>query len=285
MTLAASARKVDFLPAGGSGLAHGIPPAAPGTLFVQGPEGGMRVAPDAGFTVVFGRCKPDVHVCVGAADQHVSRRHGYIRHDGARWVLSNSGRLPIRFPDRLLLGGQDAELPAEYTPLFILGPDERHLLETRIAARPRSGLADPPGTGAAELCEAGTADRDVVTPDDREALLDGRGLESEVEHLVLVALARRYLAQAPNPTPLTWVQVAEEMARVQPDAGWNWRRVARVVEKVRKRLSPRIPGLLEEEIPPPIGNALNHNLIDALLVRTTLVQSDLLLLEAPERPN
>lgn len=259
MTLAAFTPKVDFLPADGPGLAYGIPPAAPGTLFVRGPKGGMRVAPDAGFTVVFGRCEPEVHVCVGANDRHVSRRHGLIRHDGSRWMLYNTGKRAIRFPDRLVLGGHEAELPTAYTPLFVIGPEQEHLLETRIAARPRVEPADQH--------ELGTADP------------DGSLLRDDDERLVLACLARRYLAQEPNPAPLTWAQVNEELNLARPDAGWNVKRAQRVVERVRFRLSKDIPGLREEEIPPPIGNALNHNLIVALLVRAALVQTDLLQLK------
>ncbi|OLT19493.1 hypothetical protein BJF79_47755 [Actinomadura sp. CNU-125] len=271
MTLTSSTRKVDILPAGGGSLAYGLPPAAPGTLFVQGPKGGMRVAPDAGFTVIFGRCEPEVHVCVGANDQHVSRKHGLIRHDGTRWMLYNTGKRAIRFPDRLVLGGHEAELPTSYTPLFIIGPNQEHLLETRIATQPSR---DPD-----DQHELGTVDPDGVAPEDTRAQLEGRALKDDVERLVLTCLARRYLAQIPNPQPLTWAQVTEELNRVRPDEGWNDKRAARVVEKVRKRLSPIYPGLREEEIPSPIGNALNHNLITVLLTNATLVQSDLILLE------
>ncbi|RSN46866.1 hypothetical protein [Actinomadura sp. WAC 06369] len=261
MTLAAFTPKVDFLPAGGPGLAYELPPAAPGTLFVRGPNGGMRVAPDAGFTVVFGRCEPEVHVCVGADDRHVSRRQGLIRHDGSRWMLYNTGKRAIRFPDRLVLGGHEAELPAAYAPLFVIGPEREHLLETRIAGRPRAGSPD--------LHELGTAEP------------DGALLRDDTERLVLACLARRYLAQEPNPVPLTWAQVAAELNLARPDGKWNARRAQHVVEKVRLRLSRDFAGLREEELPPPIGNALNHNLIVVLLVHAALVPSHLLELEPP----
>lgn len=45
-----------------------------------------------------------------------------------------------------------------------------------------------------------------------------------------------------------------------------------------------MPGLLEEEIPPPLGNTLNHNLIMALLVSATIGPSDLRLLDEPAGP-
>ncbi|WP_301177744.1 hypothetical protein [Actinomadura geliboluensis] len=250
--------KVDILPAGGGSLAHGLPPAAPGTLFARGPSGGMRVAPEARFSLIFGRGEPDVHVCVGGHDPYVSRQAGYIRHDGSHWVLHNIGRLAIRFPDRLVLGGHHAALPPSYTPLIIVAPNQEHLLEVSIAPRTRWEAED--------RHEVGTSDPDgwPLTP---------------VEHLVLVCLSRRYLAQEPAPQPLTWVQVADELGRLRPDERWTAKRAAHIVAEVRKRLNPHVPGLRESELSPPLGNQLNHNLITELLVSATIVQSDLAFLE------
>ncbi|MBO2456272.1 FHA domain-containing protein [Actinomadura violacea] len=252
--------KVGVLPKGIGSLTAGHPPARAGTLFVMGAYGGMRVAPDAGFEVVFGRCEPDVHVCVGPDDPHVSRRHGRIVREHARWVLYNTGRLAIRFPGaRLVLGGHRAELPAAYTPLFIVAPEREHLLEVRVAVGPGQG--------------AGRRDVETRGP---------RGWElSDLERLVLVCLGRRYLGREPSPQPLTWAQVAGELAGLRPDERWSAKRAARVVNGVRRRLSTRVEGLLEEEVPPPIGNALNHNLIIELLVTATLVPADLALLDGP----
>jgi hypothetical protein len=257
---ATSSSKVNLLPKDLGSLAHGLPPAQPGTLFVMGSTGGMSVAPDAGFTLVFGRNEPEVHVCVGPNDPHVSRRHGYIADEGARWVLTNVGRLPIRFPDaRLVLGGDRAELPVGYSPLFIVAPEHEHLLEVRIAAK---ATPQHPEGGH----EADTRRRNVwsLTP---------------AEHLVLVCLSQRYLRDEPQPQPLTWAQVASELAELRPAEQWTWRRAAHIVVNVRRRLSGRVRGLLEEEVPPPVGNTLNHNLIMELLVTTTLVKSDLHLLD------
>jgi hypothetical protein len=199
-----------------------------------------------------------VHVCIGTDDPHVSRRHGTItrRHD--RWMLANLGRLPIRFPGaRLVLRGERVALDAAYTPLFIVGPKQEHLLEVRIAAPAPVG----PGT-----------DQDAETRSRTTWPL------SPVERLVLTCLSRRYLRQETAPQPLTWAQVAGELQELQPGEHWTWRRAAHIVTNVRKRLSPTVPGLLEEELPPPVGNALNHNLIMELLVSTTLTTSDLHLL-------
>lgn len=259
MTTRKAPGKVGILPKELGSLATGLPPAEPGTLFVMGPGGGMRVAPDAGFDVVFGRCEPDVHVCVGGDDTRVSRRHGVITREHSRWVVHNVGRLAIRFPgSRLVLGGHRAELPVAYTPLFIVGPAKEHLLEVRIAA------GSPP-PGGVDLHEAETYDPDLWHLDD-------------TERLVLTCLAQRYLRQEPWPQPLTWAQVADEMGRLRPGETWSDKRAARVVTAVRMRLSAEMDGLREEEIPPPIGNALNHNLITGLLVNTRLRTSDLALL-------
>ncbi|WP_207400705.1 hypothetical protein [Actinomadura roseirufa] len=253
--------KVDILPKETGSLAAGLPPAPAGTLFVMGANGGMCVAPDAGFTLVFGRCEPDVHVCVGANDPHVSRLHGTISREHSRWVLHNAGRLAIRFPgQRLVLGGHRAELPVAYTPLFIVAPEQEHLLEVRIAAGA--------GAGARDRHEAPTHNP------------DGWRL-GEDERLVLVCLGQRYLRQDPWPQPLTWAQVADELSRLRPGQKWNAKRAARIVTEVRRRLSRKVDGLLEEDIPPPIGNTLNHNLVTELLLTATLSAEDLRLLEEP----
>lgn len=266
MSLATSGRsprspKVGLLPKEAGSLAHGLPQAAPpGTLFVMGSNGGMHVTPDAGFTLLFGRSEPDVHVCVGADDRHVSRRHGSITREGSHWVLHNAGRLAIRFPgSRLVLGGQHAELPATYAPLFIVTPRREHLLEVRIA----TGARWP---GGQAIHEAETNDPDAWDL-------------SEEEHLVLVCLAQRYLRQDPHPQPLTWSQVAYELDRLQPQRGWTNKVASHTVKAVRERHSSKVPGLLEKEVPPPIGNALNHNLITALLVSATITQAHLALLD------
>jgi hypothetical protein len=253
--------KVSLLPKDFGSLTRGLPPAEPGTMFVVGSAGGIRVAPDANFEIVFGRNAPDVHVCVGANDPHVSRRHGTISRPHRHWVLTNLGRLPIRLTgSRLVLSGDRVDLPPAYTPLFIVGPTQEHLLEVRVAAgRSLPGTAD-------EAHTAETRSREVWPL-------------SPVERLVLVCLSQRYLRQEPAPQPLTWAQVAHDLGALQPTAQWTWRRAAHVVTNVRKRLSASVPGLLEEEIPPPVGNTLNQNLILELLVTTTITTSDLHLLD------
>ncbi|MEO3756198.1 FHA domain-containing protein [Streptomyces sp. B6B3] len=255
-----STSKVNILPRDFGSLTRGLPPSVRfGTLFVLGVNGGMSVAPDAEFALIFGRSEPDVHVCVGPEDPHVSRQHGRISREHGRWVLHNVGRLPIRLsPSQLVLSGDRAELLTGYTPLFILGPKQEHLLEVRIAA------PSPSAVQGVEY-EAQTRAREVWPL-------------SEAEKLVIVCLGQRYLRNEPHPQPLTWSQVANELSELQPAERWSERRAAHIVTNVRKRLSRSVRGLLEEEVPPPVGNTLNHNLIMELMISTTLLKSDLELL-------
>jgi hypothetical protein len=261
LPIPSSSRKVNILPRDFGSLTRGLPPSVrPGTLFALGLNGGMSVAPDAEFTLIFGRSEPDVHVCVGADDPHVSRQHGHIAREHTRWVLHNVGRLPIRLsPSRLVLSDDRAELSTGYTPLFILGPKQEHLLEVRIAAPSPAAVPDVE-------YEAKTRGRKVwpLSPDER---------------LVIVCLGQRYLRNEPYPQPLTWGQVSAELSELRPEQRWGERRVAHIVTKVRKRLSRSVRGLLEEDVPPPVGNTLNHNLIMELMISTTILKSDLDLLD------
>lgn len=254
--------KVDLLPKDSGTIPDGLPPDVPGTLYVRGTNGGIRVAPDAGFDVVFGRCEPDVHICVGPDDPYVSRQHGSIAYEDARWVLRNLGNLPIRLPGgRLVLTRHSVTLPVAHTPLFIVGPEQEHLLEVRIVMRPPIP--------------------DARTSREAETREPGGYLLSPVERLVLVCLGQRYLRPEPWPQPLTWAQVADELGRLRPGGQWTAKRAAHIVTQTRKRLSTKVPGLLEEEIPPPLGNTLNHNLITTLLATATIGPSDLRLLDEP----
>jgi hypothetical protein len=262
MTLWHSGRssKVNLLPTTIGTLARGLPRAEPGTLFVLGEGGGISVSPEAKFDVVFGRNEPDVHVCVGADDRHVSRQHGYISRDHSRWVLTNLGRLPVRFPDRLVFSGEREELPTAFTPLFIVGPQREHLLEVRIATKPT-----PPPKGTVHHAETVRGDVWPLSDDER---------------LVLVCLSQRYLREEPHAQPLTWGQIENDLQSLRPTEQWTKKKAAHRVANVRERLSHSgVPGLKEEEIPPPVGNALNHHLILELLATTTLSKADLELLE------
>jgi hypothetical protein len=253
-------RKVSLLPKEIGSLSRGLPPARPGTLFVLGANGGMSVAPDADFPLLFGRNEPEVHVGVGLDDTSVSRRQGLIFRESSRWMLSNIGKLPIRFPgSKLVLSGHQAELPVAYTPLFIVAPKQEHLLEVRIAA-----YTPPPGPGARYEAET-----DNPAPWDLDP----------IERLVLVCLGQRYLRHEPQPQPLTWAQVADELSRIRPDEHWTGKRTAHIVTKVRERLSTNVAGLSGKDVSPPLGNMLNHNLITELLVTATIGTPDLHLLD------
>ena len=252
---------VELLPEGTGSLARGIPVTPAGTLFVLGDAGGIRVAPTQRFTVVFGRNRPDVHVCVGEDDPRVSRQHGLLRCDGQRWTVRNTGGIPIRMPgSQLLLTGQEDPVGATYTPMFIRTEQGReHLLEVRVSGReeqqrPRAGHSDDTARGSLW----------TVTDEER---------------LVLSVLGQRYLRHEGHPQPLSWTNTADELAQLQPTRGWTPKRAEWVVTGVRKRLSGAgVRGLTRDEVGEPVGNALNHNLIIELLVSTTLVPPDLRLL-------
>lgn len=129
-------------------LAYGVPAAARATIFVLSVGGGMSVGPKEGRTLLFGRNRPDVHVCVGEDDPRVSREHGVLEHRGGKWWIRNTGRLP---GGRLLFAEEEPVPLAEgYTPVFVRGSTNReHLLEVfvtgaggrRPAARHRAAAA------------------------------------------------------------------------------------------------------------------------------------------------
>lgn len=240
-------------------LARTVPAAPVGTLFVVGPAGGVRVAPDSGFVVVFGRNEPEVHVAVGGGDDGVSRRQGVLRRRDGAWTIANLGRLPLRLPGpRLVLTGHDAALADGYTPVVLRTAERReHLLEVRVA-----GASDPR--------------RDAA--DDAETRGPRVWPLSDRERLVLVVLGQRYLRQEPGALPLTWRAVEDELDRVAPDDGWSAKRAEHLVGSVRTRLARTVPGLTREEVGEPVGATLTHRLLVELLATSTLVPSDLGLL-------
>lgn len=258
--------KVRYLPAETRSLDGPLPYAAPaGTLFALSSYGGMSVEPDADFSLVFGRNYDEVHVCVGADDQQVSRKQGCIRYEHSRWVLQNTGRSAIRFPgQRIVSSGHSQVIPLGYTPLFVIGPRREHLLQVRVSGTRPSAL-DP------AVYEATTKDPNKVQLDDRQ-------------RLVLACLGQRYLRQEAQPQPMAWADVELELRDLQPAERWTWRKAAWIVKKLRHELSTkeRISGLLEKEVPQPVGNTLNHNLITVLMTSGRLTPAHLDLLDAPE---
>lgn len=243
-------------------LADGVPEAPVGTIWVKTALGGFAVPPRK-FTLHLGRATLDVHVPIGVRDRYVSRLHGVFTCDGTQWWLRNEGRLPIRMLGaEPLLRKHEMPMPAGYTPLTIETPRSvSHWIEVHVVTA-SSAAGDPDSEG--ETFRSGVYDL------------------SPPERLVITALAQRYLRQERYPQPVSWKQVAEDVSRVDTQRRWTEKRAEHVVAGVRKRLSEgryAIPGLLREEgIGEPVGNTLNHNLIQALLMDATLLPEDLWLL-------
>jgi hypothetical protein len=243
-------------------LARGVWSTAPGTIVAKSVDGGITVGPRPGRSVLFGRNADEVHVCIGADDRRVSRRHGELRCDGGRWWLRNIGKALIRLPDRRLFPDEEPVPLAEgYTPVFLPGTRE-HLLEVYVIGR----------TG-----DSRAADHARVT------IAPSTWPLSAEEKLALVVLGQRYLLHEPNPQPLTWRQAADQLGELRPPASqWSAKRVEHLVGRVRARLSRAgVAGLTREEVAGNVGNALNHNLLTELVRSTTLVPPDLRRLEEP----
>ena len=234
----------------------------PGAVFALALSEGATFLPEPDKLIRFGRNRPEVEVCIGEDDLRVSRQHGMIRHRDGWWHVTNTGQMPIRLPAGRWLFNGDEPLPlvAGYTPLFVRGSRGReHVLELYVIG--------PVGECPETLHGA-------VTHPPRRYWLDAD------EKLVLVVLAQRYLAQEDFAQPLTRRQVADQMTELQPDVAWDEKKVEHVISPVRLRLKgDGVRGLVKEELREPIGNMLNHNLIQALLASATLVPSDLTLLD------
>jgi hypothetical protein len=234
----------------------------PGSIFALALSAGATLPPGSSEKIHFGRNRPEVDLCVGEDDLRVSRRHGVIGCRDGFWEVTNTGRLPIRLPAGrwLFPGAQPLPLAPGYTPLFVRGSRGReHLLEVYVI--------DADGRCPDTLYAA------VTHAPDRYWLTDE-------EKLVLVALGQRYLAQQEFAQPLTRKQTAEEMARLRPDITWDEKKIERVIEPVRDRLRKEgVRGLTKAELDQPIGNMLNHNLIQALMANATLTPADLALLD------
>ncbi|WP_291408184.1 FHA domain-containing protein [Actinophytocola sp.] len=249
------------LPALTGGLAAKSPSGPPGSIFVYGSGGGFAAPPLERLQVRFGRHADEVEVCVGSDDGQISRQHGRIVCAGRQWWLHNDGRRPIRLPNSadLLLPGRHMVLAKGYSPLFIDGSaDRQHLLEVRVV-------------GLSKQVPLSSADEATSAPPVYEL--------SEVERLVLTALAQRYLRQEPHPQPVAWQQVADDLNATPGQEGWHWHRASNIADAVRKRVSAQgVRGLTREEVGEPVGNKLKDNLIHELLQTATLLPLDLALL-------
>jgi hypothetical protein len=251
-----------LLPSEHHSLAYGVPSASAGTLYALSTVGGVTMGPKTGRTIIFGRNKPDVHVCLGEDDPKISRRHGELIFHDAHWWLSTTGRLPVRMPESRLLFPNEEPVPLGegYTPLFVRGSRGReHLLEIYVTG----------ASGTKPLSR-----HEDVTQPPRIWRLTGD------ERLVLVVLGQRYLLHEARAQPLAWRQAADQLAELRPDAGWTVKKVEHLVAAVRNRLSRNgVAGLTREEVGEPVGNALNDNLLKELLLSTSLVPPDLALLD------
>ncbi|WP_280370531.1 hypothetical protein [Nocardia wallacei] len=250
------------LPASHDSLARGVSAPVAGTVSALSLVGGVSFGPKEGRKVVFGRNRPLVHVCVGENDLRISRHQGTLVCGNGRWWVRNLGAQPIRVAESCLLFRDEDPVALEpgYTPLFIRGSERReHLLEIFVSN--------------AELHEPGPRHRHVTSPAVSYDLTDA-------ERLALVVLGQRYLRHEARPQPWTWDATARLLAYLEPDAGWKRRRVEDLVLGVRLRLCGLgVSGLTADEVPQPIGNMLNHNLIQELMLSGTLVPRDLALID------
>jgi hypothetical protein len=261
MTIEESVPQV--LPGSMRSLASGVPSASPGTIFALAAAGGFKVPPRK-FTLHFGRGRDDVHVPIGVNDPYVSRLQGVLVGDGREWWVRNEGRLPIQLPgEAMLLSGHELPIECGYTPLLIASAKGRsHLLEVYVVG---SRATDINGEQAVRTTKA---------PDVYDL--------SPLERLVLTALAQRYLRQVRYPQPVSWKQVADCLNQLADGRQWTPKKAEHIVSAVRMRLAGGpvpIPGIRREDgVGEPVGNTLNHNLIQALLRSTTLMPADLHLL-------
>jgi hypothetical protein len=251
------------LPATHESLARGVmSSSSEGTVFALGLMGGVTVGPADGRQIYFGRDRNMVHVCIGEDDPKVSRHHGTLTYHDGRWRVRNTGRLPIRLASRLLFPDEDPiALGTGFTQMFVQSsPGRLHLLEVFVTGPD----AQQPVARHDEATRPPTVWR-----------------LSDDERLVLVVLSQRYLLHEPQPQPLSWRRVADQLGELRPDARWSAKKAEHVVAEVRGRLAQTgVVGLTREQVSEPVGNRLSHNLIQELLMSTTLVPRDLVLLDA-----
>ncbi|MFB9903499.1 FHA domain-containing protein [Allokutzneria oryzae] len=252
----------------------GAPPrkrpwTAPGALVVRALGNAAAAAPVEGAMLRFGRGRPGdpgkpVDVTVGVDDTKVSRQHGLLVHRSGWWHLSNTGRLPIEVGNHVLQPNGDAvPLRAGVTSALISTADRRHLVE--LCVNGSEGASPAPAFGLH------TAPGHVWRLDERE-------------RLVLAVLGQEYLRNNPRAQPLARHQAAAQLAELRPGEDWDVRKMDRVVEAVRLRLSGQgVFGLVQSDLPQPIGNLLSHNLLTELAVTTSsLTSADLMRLEGAD---
>jgi FHA domain len=247
-------------------LARGATPASPGTLHARSVTGGIKVAPQAGLTIRFGRGeRPDIDLPVGEDDLRVSRRHGEITYRKRQWWLRNTGQQLVRLPHgRLMhLSTEPVPLATGYTPIFVKGSGFReHLVELYV-----SGYDE----------ESHVPRRRATTLPPKIWSLD------DDERLLLVVMGQHYLLYEDGPRPLTYRQTAEQLTYLRPDDKWSERRIEYKLASVRRRLNDGgFPYSLmhEGDAGTPWDNNLLHNLCKGLVESTTLVPPDLELMDS-----
>jgi hypothetical protein len=248
---------------GGDIPRRGKPWTSPGALIVRALSGAVAASPQEGERLRFGRFPvPKVEVCLGEDDIRVSRTHGVLVHQQGWWWLHNTGSRPIHISGghRIRAGDEPVPLGPGFTTLMIRGTNDRqHVLELRVN--------DHDGARRAPLTDSRTMVPRIWPLNDEQ-------------RLVLVVLGQRYLSGEANPRPLTRKDVAQQLAELRPGEQWDIKRIDRIVEKVRDELRRHgVEGLFADEVDPPVGNLLSHNLLVELTVLTeTLNRTDLALL-------
>ena len=240
-------------------------PPAPGTVFVHAVGDAVTMPPKEGRELIFGRNRPEVHLCIGEDDLTVSRKHGTLTNAEGHWWLRNTGILAIRIGESRLLTAHDEAVPlAEgYTSLVIEGSRGRlHLIEVLVV-----------GPEAGSTPRHGDQTRPVRAWD----------LQPE-ERLAVVVLAQAYLRNQPGAQPATWQQAAELMSEIDPGRKWTDKRVEHRVRALRLRLAAcGVAGIIQPEVGGS-GDVLKHNLIKELIATNTITSKDLELIDDSTGP-
>jgi hypothetical protein len=235
-------------------------PPAPGTVLVHSVGDAVTMPPKEGRELVFGRNRPEVHLCVGEDDLSVSRKHGTLTYAAGRWWLRNTGLLTIRIGESRRLAAHDEPVPLAdgYTSLVVEGARGRlHLVEVlvvgpEVGVRPRHG--------------------------DQTRPVRAWDLQPE-ERLAVVVLAQDYLRNNPGAQPATWQDAAKLMARLDPGRKWTDKKVEHRVRALRLRLAAcGVYGVIQPEVGGS-GDALKHNLIKELIATHTISSKDLELID------
>lgn len=236
----------------------------PGTLVVLEPDSGLTVSPTEGMVLLFGRNRPDVHICVGSDDLGVSRLHGQLEYSSGCWWVRAKGGRPVRVGGTQVLRNGDEPIPLSdgRTSLLVEGSDPRdvHLVRVHVV-----GAAEPPRRSPG----SGTAPLPLFRLD-------------AAERLVLTVVAQRVLRGLTGLPLLTSREAFDELERLQPGV-WQPRKVERLVKRVRERLAAQgVDGLVPEPGSTGYDSAYRRNLVDVLVDSGTLGVADLQLLGVDE---